>query len=231
MAAIKKLAVREENTMVARVQLHNMRQDRDETICSFGARLRGQTSICKFLIKCPGCDTDVNYTENILCDVVTRGLADSEIQLDLLGEKNQDMSLEEVFQFMEAKEAGKRSAGRLLETQGADATRSQYRHGKQEDLKNNRTHKMKHALTAESEAMAKIPPLKQGRMTARHVVRLVPTAVVPTTSRLYAAARPRQTSRFLCHRMPPLEKLRMLSLTPSALPLVSTRPETDARYT
>ena len=135
MAAIKKLAIREENTMVARVQLHNMRQDRDEKIRSFGARLRGQVSVCKFLIKCPGCDTDVNYTENILRDVVTHGLAESEIQLDLLGEKNQDMSLEEVFQFIEAKEAGKRSAGRLLETQGADATRSQYRHGKQEDLK------------------------------------------------------------------------------------------------
>ena len=42
MAAIKRLAVREENTMVARVQLHNMHQDRDETIRSFGARLRGQ---------------------------------------------------------------------------------------------------------------------------------------------------------------------------------------------
>ena len=55
MAAIQKLAVREENTMVARVQLHNMRQDRDETIRSFGARLRGQVSVCKFLIKCPGC--------------------------------------------------------------------------------------------------------------------------------------------------------------------------------
>ena len=41
MAAIKKLAVREENTMIARVQLHNMKQDRDETIRSFGARLRG----------------------------------------------------------------------------------------------------------------------------------------------------------------------------------------------
>ena len=42
MEAIKKLAVREENTMVAQVQLHNMRHDRDETIHSFGARLRSQ---------------------------------------------------------------------------------------------------------------------------------------------------------------------------------------------
>ena len=78
MVAIKKLAVREENTMVARVQLHNMKQDRDETIRSFGARLCGQASMCKFTIKCPTCDAYVNYTENILRDVLTRGLADSE---------------------------------------------------------------------------------------------------------------------------------------------------------
>lgn len=77
----------------------------------------------------------MNYTETILRDVLTRGLAYSEIQLDLLGDENQDMTLEEVFQFIEA---GKRSAGRLLETQGADATRSQYRSGKQEELKNRR---------------------------------------------------------------------------------------------
>ena len=137
MAAIKKLAVRDENAMVARVQLHNIRQDRDETIRSFGARLRGQAGICKFLVTCPGCNMEVNYTENV--DVVTRGLADDEIQLDLLGETNQDMTLEEVFQFIEAKESGKRSAGRLLQTHGADATRSQYRNAKQGDLRNRRT--------------------------------------------------------------------------------------------
>ncbi|CAG2216563.1 unnamed protein product [Mytilus edulis] len=50
LAAIKKLAVREENTMVARVTLHNMRQDRDEPVRSFCARLRGQAGVCKFFI-------------------------------------------------------------------------------------------------------------------------------------------------------------------------------------
>ena len=135
MEAIKKLAVREENTMVARVQLHNMRQDRDETIRSFGARLRGHAGVCKFLVTCPGCSTEVNYTENVLRDVLTRGLADSEIQLDLLRDRNQDMNLEEVFQFIEAKEAGKRSAGRLFQSQGADAARSQYRRAKNDEAK------------------------------------------------------------------------------------------------
>ena len=113
-----------------------MRQDHDETIRSFGARLRGQAGVCKFLITCPGCYTDENYTENILRDVLTRGLADSEIHLDLLGDKNQYMTLGEVFQFIEAKEAGKTSAGRLPENQGADAARNQYRRSKQEELKN-----------------------------------------------------------------------------------------------
>ena len=124
--------------MVARVRLHNMRQDRDETVRSFGARLRGQAGICKFTTKCPNCDNDVNYTDNILRDVVTRGVADSDIQLDLLSDKNQDMTLEEVFQFIEAKEAGKRSAGHLVDSQGLDAARSSYRRAKLEDTKSPR---------------------------------------------------------------------------------------------
>ena len=37
-------------------------------------------------------------------DVVTRGLADNDIQLDLLGDQNQNMTSEEVIQFIEAKE-------------------------------------------------------------------------------------------------------------------------------
>ena len=44
---VRRLAVREENTMVARVALHNMRQDRDETVQSFRARIRGRAGVCK----------------------------------------------------------------------------------------------------------------------------------------------------------------------------------------
>ena len=127
LAAIRTLAIREENTMVARVTLHNMRQDRDETVRSFGARLRGQANICKFVIPCPNCSTDVSYTDAIMRDVLTKGIADHEIQLDLLGTKNQDMSLEEVFQFVEAKEAGKRSASSLLGSHSVEAASSTYR--------------------------------------------------------------------------------------------------------
>ena len=42
------LAVREENVMVARVTLHNMKQDRSESIHYFGARFQGQAGVCRF---------------------------------------------------------------------------------------------------------------------------------------------------------------------------------------
>ena len=40
-----------------------------------------------------GCDQVNNFTEEILRDVIARSIADQEIQLNLLGEKNQDMPL------------------------------------------------------------------------------------------------------------------------------------------
>ena len=134
--AMKKLAVREENTMVARVTLHNMRQDRDEPVRAYGARLRGQASVCKFTQQCTGCGSNVDYTDAMLRDVLCRGLEDSEIQMDLLGDKNQNMTLEEVLRFLEAKESGKRSASRLLIPHSTSAAASSsYRRQKKDAAK------------------------------------------------------------------------------------------------
>ena len=130
--AMRKLAVKEENVMVARVTLFEMKQDRDEPIRSFDARVRGQANVCKYTVSCPSCDEEVNYTNQILRDALTRGVADQDIQLDLLSDTNQDMTLEEVFQFIERKEAGKSSANKLLHAQGADGMKSQYKKKKGE---------------------------------------------------------------------------------------------------
>ena len=127
LAAIKALAVREENVMVARVALHHMKQDRDEPIRAFVARLKGQAGVCKYVKACPGCNVQVAYTEAILTDVLCRGIADPEIQMDLLGDANQEMTLEQAIKFVEAKESGKRSASRLSTPQLAEAMGSTYR--------------------------------------------------------------------------------------------------------
>ena len=100
LAAIKNLAVGEENTMVAQVTLHNMRQDHDEPI-----RIRGKAGINKLVTKCTNCEEDLNYTEAILRDLLCRDQNNPEIQLDLLGDKSQDMTIKQVFLVFEAKEA------------------------------------------------------------------------------------------------------------------------------
>ena len=67
--------------------------------------------------------------------MLIRGLADSKIKLDLLGDKNQGMSLEAVLQFVEAEEARKRSVWHLQQSQKLDAARSLYRRTKQDEIK------------------------------------------------------------------------------------------------
>lgn len=62
--------------MVARVTLNNMYQDQDKSILAFGTRLRGQAGVCKYNIKCLGCDVTVDYTEQTLRAVLCRGIAD-----------------------------------------------------------------------------------------------------------------------------------------------------------
>ena len=125
--------------MVARVALNNMHQDHDEPIRSFSARLKGQAGVCKYITPCPGCDREVDYTEQILRDVLSRGVADPDIQLELLSHVNQNMTLEEVLKFVQTKEAGKRSATRLLEHNNTSAIRSQYKRGKKEIKPDNAT--------------------------------------------------------------------------------------------
>ena len=110
LAAIRALAVREENPKVARVALSRMVQDRGEPIRSFAARLRRQAEVCMFTLKCPGCDRINNQGEQRVADQLCIGLADPEIQEDLLKDPNQAMSVEETIRFVEVRAAGKRSA-------------------------------------------------------------------------------------------------------------------------
>ena len=134
LAAIKVLAVRQENIMVSRNTLWNMQQDHDESIRSFGARLRGQASMCNLTQECssPNCVHMNSFSDEIVRDVLIRGLSDYEIRLAILQDKNQNMSLEDAFQFIEAKEAGKRSAQKMLDTEEVAAARSQYNRQKKQ---------------------------------------------------------------------------------------------------
>ena len=129
---IQTLAVRQENVMVARVQLQDMKQDRDEPVRAFAARLKGQASVCQYTVKCTSCDTKVSYSNNKIHDSLIHGVYDEDIRLDVLGQPRlAEQTLEETISLIEAKESGKRSAGRLLLNNNgpamSTATASSYR--------------------------------------------------------------------------------------------------------
>ena len=128
--AIKKLAVIDENALVSRYKLHNLKQNVDEPITSYAARIKGQANVCGFFEVCPKCKfTEVNFSHQIIRDVITKGIADEDIRLSLLGEKNQNLSLEETIAYIQAKENGKQSASRLIDdiTTISAATTSRYK--------------------------------------------------------------------------------------------------------
>ena len=133
LAAIKALAVRSENIMVA----HDMRQGCEEQIRSFYARIKGQADTCDYRIKCTkaGCDEMVDFVGEILRDVLARGIVDDEIQLNLISDQNQKMKIEELIKFVETRESGKRSASRLLDTPSVNAASSTYRRNKQQEVR------------------------------------------------------------------------------------------------
>ena len=115
--AIQKLTDQEENTMVARVTLSNMRQDDAEKVPQFVARLKGQASTCKYTstLQCSNCQSPVthNYTDSMVRDALIKGITDSDIRQDILGEINQNMSLEEITKYISAKVQAKQSASHL----------------------------------------------------------------------------------------------------------------------
>ena len=51
------------------------------------------------------------------------GLADTEIQLNHLGDKNQDIKLEEMYKFVDSKESEKRTVDKLTQAIGTNALR------------------------------------------------------------------------------------------------------------
>ena len=59
----------------------------------------------------------IDYTELMICDCINKGLHDSNVQLDLLGDTDHSKTLESTLKFVEAKESGKRSVAQLLDSQ------------------------------------------------------------------------------------------------------------------
>ena len=121
LAAIKRLAVKEESTLVHRIRLSRMMQSPGTGIRSFLANLRGQAALCQYTAWCTeaGCTHVYDFSEEIIKDNLIRGIADPEILADLLGDTKTDRSLDETVAYIAQKEQGKSTRSVVGDSAGA----------------------------------------------------------------------------------------------------------------
>ena len=141
---IKKHAVHTENVIIARVTHQQMKQDRDEPVRNFVARLKGQGGICSYNIE-HECQckkkSNVSYADEMVRNILASGLADNDIQRELFSDANQEMTLEQMINFIESKEAGKRSASQITSTVKTCAVRSTYKRDANQAIRNHTQNK------------------------------------------------------------------------------------------
>ena len=106
LAAVKRLAVKDESILVPRIKLNKMTQSPGTGVRTFLANLRGQASLCQYKSTCKeaGCTHVFDYSDEIIKDNLVRGIADPEIMSDLLGDPKIDRTLEETVSFIAQKE-------------------------------------------------------------------------------------------------------------------------------
>ena len=111
---MKRLAVPHHSNLVNIVALRFITQEREERVRSFVARIRGLASVCELSIKCTkdGCDKKVSYAEQEILNTLVKGIYETETREEVLS-KDPHMDLAATILFIEAREAGKRSAGVL----------------------------------------------------------------------------------------------------------------------
>ena len=132
---MKKLSIKATNNLVNVVQFLTLAQNIDEPVTQFVSRLKGQSSVCDFEVKCSsaGCDTTVSYSDKMVSHQLVRGLVDASIQEKVLAlaatEKN--LTLKTISEFVEAQETGLRSSkilggGAGVQKIGSDYKRAKY---------------------------------------------------------------------------------------------------------
>ena len=79
-ARIKSLAVVTLHSSVHVVNLHELRQQSDENVHAFAARVRGIAASCNLQKKCNGCQAVVTFSEETCFHVVMAGICDQEMK-------------------------------------------------------------------------------------------------------------------------------------------------------
>ena len=104
---IRQVAVRKANRAVIRERMGTTKQERGETARKFAGRVRALAVVSGLEVSCE-CGKKVSYVDETIKDKVIGGLADVEVKTAVLGHKEVNTwTLDEMMDYIEAKEAGK----------------------------------------------------------------------------------------------------------------------------
>ena len=109
LAAIKEMVVRTRNKLVTRHKLRKMVQSHDQPVQTFLSNLKATARMCEYKVKCEDemCGKMVDFTEQMVLEQLTVGLADEEAQRKLFTKPN--VTLAEAEKLVVAEEIGKLS--------------------------------------------------------------------------------------------------------------------------
>ena len=139
--AIKKAAVVGKNQAVHRKEFYEYCQSPEEPINRFVAKLRAKADRCNFTHQCTatGCDELISYAEQMVKDQMTCGLADKDIQQEVLAKSKELSTFKDTYSLIEAYELGKQAKSQLdaRNTTEVNAARaSQYKANQSKHKKN-----------------------------------------------------------------------------------------------
>ena len=132
---VKKLVVRSRNKLASAVELLKLRQDADQTVESYLAKMRAVARQCDFKVTkpCshnPPVDVEIDYSENVILRQLLVGMHDEELQRDLLTKENLTLPVAE--KAIADMEAAKRSQEALQNKPAGVNSLSQYKKDKKE---------------------------------------------------------------------------------------------------
>lgn len=88
---IKRLVVKQRNTMAQVMTVLKMTQESDQPVLSFIAQLKAAARLCEFKSKCAECQAEVDFTDSLVLYKLVAGVAYMELQEELL--KKADFTL------------------------------------------------------------------------------------------------------------------------------------------
>lgn len=138
---IKSAAVIGKNKAVHRKEFYEIQQAPDEPIHRLVAKLRAKAERCNFTQRCSAaeCGQMNSYADEMVCDQMTYGLYDKDIQQEVLAKDKTLANFEETYALVEAYELGKQAKAQLDKSSNSEvnAFRSQYRAQQEQRRKDN----------------------------------------------------------------------------------------------